>query len=191
MVQITSTVGKVRRPRGASLIEVLVTLLIMSLGMLGLVGLQTRLSQSSMESYQRSQALLLLEDMANRMALNRNAAASYVTGTSSPLGAGMSCASSTTTQVQRDLREWCLALQGAAETAAGSNVGTLMGGRGCVESLGSSEYLLTIAWQGVAAVAAPPSTLACGLNQYNASTGSCSSDRCRRVVTTLVRVGTL
>lgn len=180
-----------RRDRGSSLIEVLVTLLLMSLGMLGLAGLQTRLSQSELESYQRSQAILLLEDMANRLALNRVAAASYVTGTSNPLGAGMTCATATTTQVQRDLRDWCLSLQGAAETSGGASVGAMMGGRGCVESLGSNEYLITVAWQGMGAVSAPPATLACGQNLYDASAGACSSDRCRRVVTTLVRVGTL
>ena len=46
------------RQRGASLIEVLVTLVIVAFGLLGIVGMQARLQVSEMEAYQRSQALL-------------------------------------------------------------------------------------------------------------------------------------
>jgi type IV pilus assembly protein PilV len=72
--------------RGTSMIEVLVTIVILTFGLLGLVGLQTKLQVSEMEAYQRAQALILLEDMANRIASNRNFAATYVTGANAPLG---------------------------------------------------------------------------------------------------------
>lgn len=191
MVQIALPAAHRVRHQGSSLIEVLVTLLLVSLGMLGLAGLQARLTNSELESYQRTQAILLLNDMANRLALNRTAAASYVTGAASPLGAGMTCSTATTTQVLRDQREWCLSLQGAAESVGSASVGGMIGGRGCIESLGSNEYLLTVAWQGMGAVSAPPASVACGKDLYDGASGGCSSDRCRRVVTTLVRVGTL
>lgn len=94
-----NTVSSVNhRQVGVSLIEVLVTLVILAVGLLGVMALQARLQQSEMETYQRSQALLLLDDLAARMTANRTAAASYVTGTSSPLGAGMACPTSSTTQ---------------------------------------------------------------------------------------------
>jgi len=180
------------RQRGASLIEILVTVLIITLGLLGLAGLQGRLSASEIEAYQRSQALLLLSDLGNRMAANRSAASAYLTAVNSPLGAGMTCPTALTTRAQRDLREWCLALQGAAESQSGSSVGAMLGGRGCVESLGSNEYLLTVAWQGMVPVSAPPESVACAKDLYNGATGSsCANDRCRRVVTTLFRVGVL
>lgn len=180
-----------RRPRGASMIEVLVTLVIVSFGLLGLAGLQTRLQTSEMESYQRSQALLLLNDMANRIATNRNNAAAYVTTAANPLGAGMNCPTATTTVVQRDLLEWCNALQGAGETADGSKVGAMIGGRGCVEGVGG-DYLVTVVWQGLTPIAAPPASVACGANSYNGASGaSCVNDLCRRAVTTLVRIATL
>ena len=68
--------------RGATMIEVLVTVVIIAFGLLGMAGLQMRMQLSEMESYQRSQALLLLNDMASRIATNRTAATAgnYVTG---------------------------------------------------------------------------------------------------------------
>lgn len=174
-----------------TLIEVLVTLVILSVGLLGLAGLQSRLQMSEMESYQRAQALLLLNDMANRIAVNRNAAASYITGTDSPLGASMTCPNTTSTQQQVDAKEWCDALQGAAETEGTSKLGAMLGGRGCVESLGSGQYLITVAWQGLAPISAPPSSIACGAGNYGVTDTACANDLCRRVVTTIVRVATL
>lgn len=180
--------------RGLTLIEVLVTILILSIGLLGMAGLQSRLQMSEMEAYQRAQALLLLNDMANRIATNRNNAASYVTGTSSPLGAGMTCPTITSTTKEIDFSEWCNALQGAGETQVSgtSRLGAMVGGRGCVESLGSGQYLVTVAWQGLTPISAPPASVACGAGSYNGPTGAaCSNDLCRRAITTIVRVATL
>lgn len=176
--------------RGMTLIEVLVTVFILSVGLLGMAGLQSRLQQSEMEAYQRTQALLLLQDMASRIALNRNVAASYATSTTGIGGAGVTCPTTTATQQLRDVSEWCSALQGAGELSGSSRVGAMIGGRGCVEPLGSGEYLLTVAWQGTVPLAAPPASVACGINRYNNAT-SCAGDICRRVVTTIVRVATL
>jgi type IV pilus assembly protein PilV len=175
--------------RGSSMVEVLVTFVIVAVGLLGLAGLQVRLQSAQLESYQRSQALLLLGDMANRMAINRNHVADYVTTAANPLGAGMTCPANAATLAQRDAGEWCNALQGAAETSAagGSKVGAMIGGRGCVEALGS-DYLLTVVWQGVVPVSAPPESLACGKDGYNASSGACRNDLCRRAVTTVLRI---
>jgi type IV pilus assembly protein PilV len=173
------------------MIEVLVTLVIIAFALLGMAGLQMRMQVSEMESYQRSQALLLLNDMANRIAANRNNAPQYVTGTTA-LGTGMDCPSGTATTTQQDLKQWCEALQGAAEVSSSAGkVGAMVGGRGCVQSA-SGDYMVTVVWQGFGALAAPPSSVACGLNAFNGTAGSnCSNDLCRRAVTTLVRVGTL
>lgn len=143
--------------RGVTLIEVLVTILILSVGLLGMAGLQVRLQQSEMEAYQRAQALLLLDDMANRITTNRNVASSYVTGTATPLGTGMTCSSVTgsSSRRDRDISEWCNTLQGAAETSGTSKVGSMVGARGCVESIGSNQYLVTVAWQGLTPISAP------------------------------------
>ena len=181
-----------RGERGTSMIEVMVTLVIIAFGLLGMAGLQMRLQMSEMESYQRSQALLLLNDISNRITTNRTAAlaGSYLVAGASPMGAGMTCPTTTATQVQRDLGEWCNALQGAAETVGGASVGAMIGGRGCVEQIGS-DLMVTVAWQGLTPIAAPPASVTCGANSYNSAAGGCVSDRCRRTVTTVVRIATL
>ena len=175
------------RQRGTSLIEVLVTIIILTIGLLGLAGLQSRLQASEMEAYQRSQALILLQDMASRIAANRKNAATYATAT--PLGGTDACPASGGTRQQDDAAEWCRALQGASETSGGTRVGAMVGGRGCVEALADgSSYLVTVAWQGLTPISAPAPT--CGQGLYNGGT-ACTNDRCRRVITTVVRIGDL
>lgn len=172
------------------MLEVLVTIVILAIGLLGLAALQIRLQASELEAYQRTQALILLNDMANRVTSNRANAASYATGPSTPLGAGMTCPATTATTQERDRSEWCRALQGAGETTGGNNVGAMIGGRGCIEDLGSGEYLLTVVWQGLVPITAPPAGVACGIDNYNGGTG-CVNDLCRRAVTTIVRIADL
>ena len=181
--------GHPQLQNGTSMIEVLVTIVILLVGLLGLAGLQARLQTSEMESYQRSQALILLDDMASRLASNRNNAASYVT--TAALGSGMTCPTSTAATADVDQMEWCEALQGAAETSGTSNVGVMVGGRGCVEDLGSGQFMITVAWQGLAPISAPPASVACGLNLYDTADTNCVDDLCRRVVTTIVRIAAL
>lgn len=179
--------------RGTSMVEVLVTLVIIAFGLLGMAGLQMRLQVSEVESYQRSQALLLLNDMANRIATNRTAATTgaYAVAAGSPLGVGMSCPGAVGTQAERDLKEWCEGLKGAAEVLGANNAGAMIGGRGCVESIGG-DIMVTVAWQGMTPIAAPPASVGCGAGSYNGTAGAaCVNDLCRRTVTTLVRIATL
>ena len=179
--------------RGTSMVEVLVTLVVIAFGLLGMAGLQMRLQVSEVEAYQRSQALLLLNDMASRIATNRTAATAgaYAVAAASPLGAGMSCPGGTSTQAQRDLREWCQALQGAGELLGSNNAGAMVGGRGCVENVGG-DIMVTVAWQGMTPISAPPASIGCGAGEYDGAAGSpCVNDLCRRTVTTLVRIATL
>jgi type IV pilus assembly protein PilV len=173
--------------RGVSLVEVLIAMVILAVGLLGLVGLQGRLQVLQIESYQRAQALMLLDDISNRIVLNRNNAASYVTA--SPLGEGMTCPTTNATRVQADVRDWCNALQGAAESMGGGNVGAMVGGRGCIEDLGGGEYLVTVAWQGMGPLTAPNAGITCGANLYDG--GTCTNDSCRRVATNVVRIADL
>ncbi len=175
---------------GSTMIEVLVTFLILGIGLLGLLSLHARLQSSQMEAYQRSQALLVLDEMANRISSNAALAATYVTN-STGIGTGTTCATGATTQT-RDTNEWCNALQGAAETESANKVGAMIGARGCVQSLSGGTYMITVAWQGLTPVSAPPASVACGKDLYNGASGSaCNNDSCRRAITTIVRVATL
>jgi type IV pilus assembly protein PilV len=182
----------VTRQHGTSMIEVLVTIVILAIGLLGIAGLQTRLQTTEMDSYQRAQALILLNDMAARMTANHANALSYVTGYATPLGYGMTCPNSSSTTQQIDSAAWCNALQGASETAGmgGVSVGAMVGARGCIESLGSGAYMITVAWQGMTPLVAPPRSVRCGIDDYNGGS-ACVGDICRRVLTTTIQVGNL
>ena len=181
--------------RGALMIEVLVTIVILAIGLAGILQMQTRLQKSEVESYQRTQAIMLVNDMANRIATNRANAASYVIGTETdPLSMGAEvCPTALTTLQERDRVEWCNALKGASEVQSGSNVGSLIGGRGCVyERDGGSEYLVTVVWQGLTPISSP--AVICGKespNPFDGAGSDCVNDLCRRSFTTIVRFGTL
>src|SRR5262249_37340724 len=137
-------------------------------------------------------ALLLLDDMTNRLAANRDQAAAYVTGAGAPLGNGMNCPTTTGTLQQTDTQQWWTALQGAAQNMGASEAGAMIGARGCVETLGAKSYLITVAWQGVMPTAAPAAGVACGAGLYAGAPGSaCTGDLCRRTVTTVLNIATL
>jgi type IV pilus assembly protein PilV len=182
--------------RGTSLIEVLVTMIILAIGLLGLVALQSRVQVLQAESYQRAQALILLKDMASRIANNRQNAAAYetgATGVEAPLGVDVAnCgAEDDGTRQGADAAEWCAALKGAGETLGGTNVGAMVGGRGCVEDLDDGLFRITVAWQGLAPISAPPANVACGLDDYDGAGTSCVNNLCRRTVATLVQIADL
>jgi type IV pilus assembly protein PilV len=80
-----------------------------------------------------------------------------------------------------------MALQGAAEVSDTFKVGAMLGGRGCIEYTGNDEYMITVAWQGIAPVSAPPTSVSCGKDSYN-TPPNCNNDLCRRAITTIVRV---
>jgi len=166
-------------------------MVIVAFGLLGLGGMQMRLQLSDMESYQRAQALALLDDMANRMAANRNKAAVYVTGAGSPLGTGATCPTTSSTVQETDTAQWCAGLQGAAEKLGNSKAGAAVGARGCIENIGTNQYLITVAWQGMTPISAPPAAVACGAGLYNTAGSACTADMCRRIVTTVLNIATL
>ena len=183
--------------RGALLIEILVVIVIVVVGLMGLMQMQSRLQKSEMESYQRTQAMILLNDMASRISINRGLAASYITTdpTSDYLGSGMTCPTATSDLIAIDNKEWCEAMQGAAELQSTSRVGAMIGGRGCIEALGPQRYMVSVVWQGTTPIAAPPAAVSCGKsspNPYDGPTDSeCQNDLCRRYVTTIVHIPSL
>lgn len=63
---------------GFSLIEVLITLLILAIGLMGVAALQFRGLQYNQDAYTRSQVNVLLYDIADRMRLNSANVANYV-----------------------------------------------------------------------------------------------------------------
>jgi type IV pilus assembly protein PilV len=169
-----------RGGRGFILLEVLVTIVILAIGLLGIAGLQARATVAESEGYQRAQALVLAQDMVDRVYANRDQAATYVQNDVGASGTVSVCAG---TVAQKDVCEWGNLLIGASESAGGSSVGTLLGGRGCITAGGANEYFVTVVWQGLVTTSAD-TTVACGLDQY-------SDNRLRRFITTRVVISTL
>lgn len=67
-----------RKSRGFSLVEVLITLVIMSVGMLGIAGLYVHSMQAGRTSMLRHHAVTLAGDIADRIRANPTAGAAYV-----------------------------------------------------------------------------------------------------------------
>ncbi len=185
---------RARIAQGFALIEVLVTLVILMLGLLGLVGLMVQSQRSQMESYQRVQALVVVQDMANRINSNRKAAACYVvttaTGGTPYLGNGSSVTPSCTvgTPAQQamaiqDLTDWNNLLLGTSEKSGTANVGVMLAARGCIELVSPGTYRVSVAWQGEGKTAAPVG-VACGTGLYG-------DDTQRRAVMVPVKIANL
>lgn len=183
---------------GFTILEILISLVIVLLGVLGLAGLIIRSNQAEMESYQRVQALMLAQDMADRINANRKVVSCYSNGATGvqlgTTGTGYTgtpaCGVGTDPQQQKravdDLNSWDTLLKGSAEVLSGSNVGAMIGARGCVNQIDAATqtYLVSVVWQGIAATAAPGAGNDCGLDQYG-------DNALRRVVTVTIRIGTL
>ena len=178
--------GQIQRgQRGVTLLEVLVTILIVAVGLLGLAGLQARIQTAELESYQRVQALVLLQDMVDRLRANRHEAVQYVTTT--PLGTGTASAvCGAAGGYAKELCEWNNALLGASETitlgGVTKNLGAMTDARGCITNPVTTmpyEFVVSVAWQGMTPTATPTAST-CGQGQYG------SNDANRRLVTTRV-----
>jgi len=65
--------------RGMTLIEVLVTVFVMSIGLMGLAALQMNTLKESVDVSRRSQGVWLVDELAARMRVNPAGAAAYVT----------------------------------------------------------------------------------------------------------------
>lgn len=115
--------------RGTTLIETLVALLVLSIGLLGVAGMQMTSLQSNRGAHLRSQAQVLSYDIADRMRANRTSAlaGNYVIG--------FGAAATGTTVAVADLIAWKAAL------AAGLPVGD-----GQIELLGTNMMRITVRW---------------------------------------------
>lgn len=178
-----------RRQAGTTLLEVLVTVVILAFGLLGLAGLEMKTRSVEMESYQRSQAMVILNDMVNRLQMSRDNAADYVAG-GALVGAEEDDCSALTGSAF-DLCEWGNALIGASENLGGSKVGAMIGARGCITQIQAPDntsgactpgiYEITVTWQGMFKTKAPGN--ACAEDSYG-------DDSLRRAISLRVSAGT-
>ena len=133
-----------------------------------------------MDAYQRSYALMLLDDMNNRIRANVTANRGTMTCYDFDTYVGMGATFSDTGCdgiADADLAAWDAALKGAAEQEDGANVGAVIGGRGCVTRDAADPRVIrvAVAWQGLSETFVPTASN-CGAGLYG-------NDAQRRVVT--------
>ncbi len=119
---------------GFTLIEVLVTVIILAVGLLGLAGLQTTGLRSNLSAYHRSQATQLAYDIADRMRANKTAANNYLTSFMTPANASIQNDCSTTSNTctaadmaENDLFQWNQFLTSASTLPGGTATITVAG----------------------------------------------------------------
>ena len=202
-----------RSQAGFNLMEILITLLVLTTGLLGLVGMQAVAQRAELESYQRAQAMVLLSDIIDRINTNRKGATCYAITTSASAGtpylgttgankysiAGYSCPSMATnpdavTRAGFDLGSIDQTLLGAIEQSGGASIGAMIGARACIGfDSASQSYTVAVAWQGMSGTfspagwdttATPAFARNCALNLYGADTQ-------RRVIWTTILVAAL
>lgn len=183
-----------KNSKGISLIEVLITLLVMSVGMLGVLGLQVNAKRVNYDATQRTLAAGLVQNMVERMRANPGDAGnlsagvaaditldSYVTpsgglGGSVIVAEPTACSSSSPCTGQelaaRDLWEWEQSIDGVSETRTDSNnnslsTGGLVNPTACITH-SSGTVTVTIAWYGSMAMTNPAgNTCGVGLSRYD------------------------
>jgi type IV pilus assembly protein PilV len=173
-----------RQQTGFTLLEILIAIVLLAFGLLGIASLQVKIQGAGMESFQRSQAILMLQDMVGRINANRANATAYL---ATNVGTGETRTNCTGSLAAQDLCEWSQALKGAAEELSdGTQVGGMIGALGCIEQInaGPPQTLrVTVAWQGLSATSAP--SLTCGQGEYG------DDDKFRRVISSLVTIAKL
>ena len=169
--------NKLLASKGFTLLEVMIAMVIFSIGLLGLASLQAIAMQNEHASYSRSQAILLAYEMADRITVTPSGSPSYViaaTTTTVPgyTGSAMCTANDCTTTniVSFDMGLW--------KTSIGD---LLPGGQGSIArdvTLGVITHTITIHWD-------EDRTGVTGTNCTNGSPDSSTDLRCFQLVVRL------
>jgi len=168
---------------GFSLIELLVTVIIFSVGLLAIAGLQTVSKSSNFEALQRTSASQVAHGLLEDMRVNGDGAAIYLAA--GELGGGSlgaepvpNCTTaapcSAVQKAAHDLWVWEQAIDGNLETNSGGGTGGLVLPSLCVTGPaggGAGMYVVTIAWRGTTSITDNVNN-ACGTASGNYGTGN-------------------
>jgi type IV pilus assembly protein PilV len=128
----------IKRVGGFTLVEVLIALVILSVGMLGIAGLYVHSMQAGRTSLFRHHAVTLAGDVADRIRANPRAAASYglAGANNNCVNGGIDC-----TPAQMAANDIDLWDQQASDTLPNGTVTVVLGG-----AVPMLTYQITIAW---------------------------------------------
>jgi type IV pilus assembly protein PilV len=141
---------------GFSLIEVMVSLVILVVGLIGIFNLHIMSKLGSFESFQQTQASYYANDMINRMRLNSSQLAEYANGSpysGVPTSVGQTCDSVLLTcnpnqMAKLDIFEWQSSFIGASEVVGTQNVGGLDTATGCI-NVNGNVVTVTLSWKSI------------------------------------------
>jgi len=137
-----------RKSSGFSLLEVLIAVSILAVAMLGIAAMQLMSLKDNRDAYFRSQAVLLTQDMAERMRSNDTQLSAYVGIDTSNSYSQTSCSPCTPAQiVNMDKFEWSQKIKTTTNTT-----GLIPTGKGTVTQA-AGIYTIAVSWQSESATA--------------------------------------
>jgi len=122
------------RLQGFTLLEVLVSMLVLAIGLLGVAAMQLRGLQYNHDAYLRSQISVLAYDVADRMRLNKSQASAYTGAYTVPTSTPSGC-TQTTVSAANDLACWHLQVYEALPPGSRANITSAAG-----------EYTVSLEW---------------------------------------------
>ena len=147
---------------GSSLIETLVTVIVLAVGLLGIATLQLQSKRTHYEAMQRSTASMLTNEIIERMRNNASQLSDYLTSvgggsiTAEPTPDCSDASRCSPQQLaQHDLWEWEQMLDGASEQLTGVSTGGLQRPTACITGPaggGAGLYNASIVWRGQTAM---------------------------------------
>jgi len=149
-----------RTDSGFTLVEVLIALVIMSVGMLGIAGLYMHSIQAGRTSLFRHHAVTLAGDVADRIRANPSAGINYqVAGIDNNcVDGGIDC--TPTEMAQNDIYVWD---QQAFATLPQGAVGIIFIDNG---GLSPDTYTITVSWQEAGEIPAPSYSITIPVNDF-------------------------
>jgi type IV pilus assembly protein PilV len=192
---------------GVTLIEVLITVLVLAIGLLGIAAVQTTAMTGNFTSYQSTQAAFLASAMMERIRANRAAYTSLtntsppsyyqLTAGSTPTAATANCSTSVCTaqaQALWDMAVWYAQVTGSnnsgsnvttlgAQDSAGNAIGALPGGQASITcdnpfpTTGPGKCIVSVYWD-------PGRLGLSGSTRFNCD-GAATSLRCFRLAAVL------
>lgn len=98
-----------RRSIGATLIEMVVSLFVMGVGMMGVLGMQSQAMRTNHQAYTYSQAVFLAQDMLERIRANQGSAAQYSVHFDETIKAAKNCGVPNANCSAAQMRDWDIA----------------------------------------------------------------------------------